>query len=120
MRLLLRRLAAVVIALSVLSLTLGLAHVPCDGMGAAAAGMASHGADGSMSDDCGQPSSTAPADDASGMAACLFVAHCGPTMIAAGAVAELVAHPAAGRLAAADETGPRELVLEPDSPPPRA
>lgn len=119
MRLLLRRLAAVVAVLGVLSLTLGLAHVPCDGMGAAAA-TAAHGGDGSMGEDCGQPPSPAPADHATGMAACLFVAHCGPTMIAAGAVAELAPRPAAPRLAPADDAGPGEPLLEPDSPPPRA
>ena len=120
----LRRITAVLVALSVLSFTLGLARVACDAMGGRADGGATmqHATthhDAADGEDCGQPPA-APGEHAAGMATCMAVAHCGTTMVVADVEAPLVARPVASRLVPADDAGARAPILAPDPPPPRA
>ena len=104
---------------------LGAAHVSCDGMRETAGAMAEMPGMAGMPDhDTSVPAACdhgpeAPADDGSGAATCMLVAHCGTMMIVGdGSVALAIETITVARPPTADAR-PHERALEPDSPPPR-
>lgn len=127
MRQLLRRLVAVIVSLSVLLPTLGLAHASCGmPMGGPSSPTIAEAPDHMAGHEHGTPmegcerSPAAPGDHGANATDCPLLAHCGHVMLAAAEEVLLSRADVASRRLPAGDAAPLELSLEPESPPPRA